>query len=196
MLYIGKPIGFDGKSYTLFAWLVWWSGWYGKAYDFFVCKADKWPWKPIILKSCVIPKHRFCLWLLAHGKLLTKDRQSYIIDKICVLCSCVDESASHLFFKCTVSSQIWNKFREWLGIHKLMGGASAVLRAFRGVYRGGSMVAKQRVNALAAKVYLIWNARNRAIFDGESASLEAIVRRIQILVLRNAAMEAGHARAP
>lgn len=54
-------------------------GWFGgqgsdgKAYDFFVCKADKWPCKPIIWKSCVIPKHRFCLWLLAHGKLLTKD---------------------------------------------------------------------------------------------------------------------------
>lgn len=45
------------------------------------------------------------------------------------------------------------------------------------------MVAKQRVNSLAATVYLIWNAKNRAIFDGELASMDDIVRRIQIVVL-------------
>lgn len=115
----------------------------GKAHDFFVCKTGKWPWKPIIWKTIIPPKHRFCLWLLAQGKLLTKDRQSYILDKVCVLCSNADESSSHLFFKCTVSCQIWNNIRDWLGMHKLMGGVSAVLRAFRGVYRGGSMIGKQ-----------------------------------------------------
>lgn len=65
-----------------------------------------------------------------------------------------------------------------------MAGTSAVLRAFRGVYRGGALLSKLRVNALVVTVYFIWNARNRAIFDGELASVDDILRRIQIVVLR------------
>lgn len=130
------------------------NGWFnkqdgiGKAYDFFINKNGRWPWKPIIWKSCILPKHRFCLWLLAHGKLLTKDRHIYILDKLCVFCSCVDESAKHLFFECTVSCQIWSNICEWLGMRKLMAGTLAVLRAFRGVYRGGALLGKLRAELM------------------------------------------------
>lgn len=27
----------------------------GKAYDFFVHKVGKWPWKPLVWKSCILP---------------------------------------------------------------------------------------------------------------------------------------------
>lgn len=99
-----------------------WFGGIGKAYNFFVNKIGKWPWNPIIWKSCILLKHRIVLWLFAHGKLLTRDRQSYIADKHCVLCLNNVESAAHLFFDCPVSKLIWNNIRDWLGMEKLMGG--------------------------------------------------------------------------
>lgn len=45
-------------------------------------------------------------------------------------------------------------------------------------------------------MYFVWNARNQAIFDGEVASVDEIVRRIQIVVMRYATLEASHVGAP
>lgn len=56
-----------------------------KTYEFFVKKIGVWPWKPIVWKSSILPKHRFTLWLFTHGKLLTKDRQPYVDDKMCAM---------------------------------------------------------------------------------------------------------------
>lgn len=73
------------------------------AYKFFVHSIENWPWKPILWKSCIIPKHRFTTWLLSHGKLLTRDRQQYIEDKICSLCCIPEESSAHLLFDCPIN---------------------------------------------------------------------------------------------
>lgn len=71
----------------------------GHAYEFFVNQIGNWPWKPILWKSCIVFKHRFILWLLSHGKLLNRDPQCYIEDKVCVLCKNENESMHHLFFQ-------------------------------------------------------------------------------------------------
>lgn len=78
------------------------------AYDLFVQKVEKWPWKHIIWKQCILPKHRFALWLLAHGKFMTRDRQSYVKEKMCVLYNVGNESVSHLFFQCPFSHGLWS----------------------------------------------------------------------------------------
>lgn len=41
----------------------WFNGMDGmaKAYNFFVRKVGVWPWKPLIWKSCILPKHGFIL---------------------------------------------------------------------------------------------------------------------------------------
>lgn len=50
------------------------TGGVSQAYDFFVGKVGKWPWKPLLWKSCILPKHRIALWMFSHGKFLTRDR--------------------------------------------------------------------------------------------------------------------------
>ena len=56
-------------------------------------------WHPIVWSSISIPKTRFCCWLLALGKLKTKDRLHLIgalDDDLCPLCSAskeIDHSA-------------------------------------------------------------------------------------------------------
>lgn len=61
--------------------------------------------------------------------------------------------------------------------------------ALRGTYRGNSYIAKVRATAVAACVYHIWNARNRAIFEGENASIDVVSRKVKIVVLQCLAMD-------
>lgn len=95
-----------------------------------------------------------------------------------------DESVNHLVFNCSVSKNIWNGIRKWLGMRKLMGIVAAVLEAFRHVYRGTSNLAKLRCSALAACIYHIWNARNRSLFEQESPIIEDIIKKIKIILFR------------
>lgn len=154
------------------------------AYKFFMQSTGKWPWKPIIWKNCLVPKHRFTTWLLAHGKLLTKDRQPYIQDKSCGLCYVHMESTAHLFFECPIALAVWNNIRDWLGMKKNMRSVSSTLTAFRGIYRGNTRLARLRIMGLAATVYQIWNLRNRSIFENEDPDIDATTRKIQITILR------------
>lgn len=75
----------------------------------------------LIWKPAILPKHRLAFCLFAHGKFLTKDRQPYVIDKLCALCKCDNESFfQHLFFSCHKTNELWRKVRDWLGLKKTM----------------------------------------------------------------------------
>ncbi|XP_073029391.1 uncharacterized protein [Primulina eburnea] len=150
------------------------------AYEFFARAKGNWPWKPLISKSCVLPKHRFVLWLMAHRKLQTRDILGYVQDRKCVLCKLEDESIAHLFYECLCTKIIWDRIRKWLGMKKCMRSPSAILCAFRSVYRGNSNIARLRFTAMAATVYHVWTMRNRVMFDGENLQVDDIVRKIQI----------------
>ncbi|XP_073151835.1 uncharacterized protein [Henckelia pumila] len=83
--------------------------WFGKKdglaqlYNSFFIGQGRWPWKPIVWRPYILPKHRIIFWLIAHGKCLTNDRQPYIPNKSCAFCGTHTEDAQHLFFECTVS---------------------------------------------------------------------------------------------
>ncbi|KZV14411.1 hypothetical protein F511_43388 [Dorcoceras hygrometricum] len=86
------------------------------AYRFLSNGPGIWPWKPLIWKSCLLPKHRFIMWMFAHKRLLTKDRQPYVSDKRCVFGYPQDESHDHLFFHCKFAVDLWTKLTAWLGL--------------------------------------------------------------------------------
>lgn len=100
------------------------------------------PWKSLVYKPGLLPKHSFSFWMFAHKKFLTLDRQVYIQDKKCVLCGLHYESFVHLFFQCIITKDLWAQIRSWLGMNRTMGSAHALLRAFRGIYRGATMIKK------------------------------------------------------
>ncbi|XP_075492539.1 uncharacterized protein LOC142530599 [Primulina tabacum] len=164
--------------------------WFGKndnlslAYDCFSNKRGKWPWKPLLNRAFILPKHRFTLWMMAHAKLLTRVRLPFVVDKSCALCNEEAESINHLFFLCKFSSAVWGEIQNWLGMMKMMRSPATVLKAFRTCYRGNSTISRMRLSSLAATVYCIWTSRNRMIFDDEKPKVEALVHRIKIIVLR------------
>ncbi|KAL3628266.1 hypothetical protein CASFOL_027312 [Castilleja foliolosa] len=144
----------------------------GKIYDYFRPKGTIVQWVKEVWNNFITPKHAFCLWLAIKGKLLTKDRLSFLsIDKHCVLCNRVDESATHLFFSCPFSMRVWECIRDWLGISRSMTTLASALKWIKKEARGTSTLSKAKRIALASTVYHIWNARNRMCFEDEVPNL-------------------------
>lgn len=85
-------------------------------YQWFCPRNLNWPWKAILSKSGILPKHRISFWLFAHRKFLTRDRQVYIEEKRCVLCGLKDETFDHLYFECTRTNDLWCRIKDWLGL--------------------------------------------------------------------------------
>lgn len=49
--------------------------------------------------------------------------------------------------------ELWNRIKNWLGLRKNMGSAhTLLLLAFRGVYRGSSILAKMKSATVVATV--------------------------------------------
>ena len=64
-------------------------------------------------------KFRFFAWLIIQDRLWTADhlqRLDWPIYGLCPLCNKVQESLTHLLFKCCFSLRIWHMSREWLGL--------------------------------------------------------------------------------
>lgn len=70
--------------------------------------------------SCSPRKTISSAWRLVKNRLPTLDnllhRGVAVPELICKLCQVDDECATHLFFTCNVSSQIWSVIFSWLGI--------------------------------------------------------------------------------
>lgn len=130
-----------------------------------------WPWKLLIWKLGILPKHRLAFWLFAHGKFLTKDRQPY---DICALCKCDNESFFQHCFSCVIRQMNYGGRREtgW-GWRKQWS-----------CYRGSSKVAKFRISVIAGPytTYGTWGINSCLM--GENTDLNAILRKIQNLIHR------------
>ena len=111
-----------------------------------------------------MPKHCFVLWLAVLGKLKTKDRLPFIPpDTSCVLCNQDQESHGHLFFKCHWTSTLWGNIVRWLHIHRQMPTLSSTIRGL--TPKKKRMKYKMRRASLGIAVYLIWEERNKRLFD-------------------------------
>ena len=156
-----------------------------KAYEYFRPRMAKLAWPKMVWQSFITPKHAFILWLGLKGKLLTKDKlQGVIEDTFCPLCRSELETIDHLFFHCSIGSQVWAKTRDWLGITRAMQTIKAAVKWMIKEARGTGIRAKIKRISLASTVYHIWEARNQRIFEGKIKHPDAIVRRIQIHVYR------------
>lgn len=107
-----------------------------KVHSFFAPNYGNWPWMSLVWKNCFIPKHKFYVWLFAHRKFLTRDRQLYVVEKKCILCGNFNECFDYLFFRCNFSNSLWNKVREWLGMNKLWALIEHYLRLSEGFIEG------------------------------------------------------------
>lgn len=135
-------------------------------------------WERVVWEQWSLPRYAFILWLAVLGKLKTKDRLTYT-DTTCVLCSQDEESHAHLFFSCRWTSLLWAKVRSWLNNNRRM---STLHSAIRGLNTGKKdLNSRMRRVSLGIVVYLIWQERNKRVFEMSHNSVDLMFRRYQIL---------------
>lgn len=152
-----------------------------KAYDFYrpkgrfqLCMKDLW-------KPCLLPKHAFILWLGVKGRLLTKDRITYLeLEGYCDLCSVSLETLDHLFFECRFSLSIWEQIKKWLGIRRST--LNSAIKWLRREARGSSW--RSRVKRVGRTVYYIWKARNKAVFEATRTPYLSVIHQIKTQVYK------------
>lgn len=151
-----------------------------EAYDFFRFTGTHMGWATTVWNSSITPKHSFILWLAAKGKLHTKDRMHFMnIDDTCVLCNHGHESLQHIFFQCSISRDIWQFIKTWLGLHRSMTTIASSIKWIKKSSRKQSKQGKAQRIGLACTVYMIWNARNRKIFEDCSPNIADICFKIK-----------------
>lgn len=150
------------------------------AYENFRVKGRMIRWATVVWENWALPKHSFVLWLAVLGKLRTKDRLHFIpADTNCVLCGQDLESHCHLFFKCQWTSSLWGNIVRWLHIHRRMPTLSSAIRGL--TPKKKKMEFRMRRASLGIAVYLIWEERNKRLFDNSYTSVEKIFRRFQVI---------------
>jgi len=120
-----------------------------------------------------------CGWRVLHDKLPTRDmltRIEVLSDSSkCVFCNVVEESVSHVFFTCNVSSKIWSMCDKWFGVqnvhHFRVVEHFLVLMLLRwGVGKGfcvGSLV-------WLILISHIWKHRNKIIFKNRKCDIQGV----------------------
>ncbi|GAA0155833.1 hypothetical protein LIER_43333 [Lithospermum erythrorhizon] len=115
--------------------------------------------------------------MLCHGRLPTKDRLiswGMDMDKGCVLCD-KEESASHLFFYCGFSREMWRKILLHIKDHRAPGKWEEELQLALRRYKGKSFQNKLRRLGLYCVIYEVWRERNSRIFGNINRDIEQIV---------------------
>lgn len=136
------------------------------AYEFFRPKSSKVPWYKVVWDPIITPKHVFCLWLAAKGKLQTKDRMPFVQLQSCPLCNSVQETASHLLFVCPAVKLIWNDISAWIGFPTTFTSTARILSWAMKALRGKSLRVRASKICIAAIFYNVWRTRNNILFDG------------------------------
>ena len=138
------------------------------------------PWEKTVWEQWSLPRNNFILWLAMLGKLRTRDRLRFIhTDTFCIFCRQEEESHEHLFFGCRWTSSLWNNTKDWLRINKRMSTLKSDVRGLS--TRGKNLEARMWRVSLNMIVYLIWDERNKRIFEGKSALPAQVFRKFQIL---------------
>ena len=164
----------------MYNWNVGVSGLSANAYEHFRVKGRIISWDSVVWESWSLPKHSFVLWLAVLEKLRTKDRLHFVPDDLnCVFCKRDLESHCHLFFRCPWTSSFWESIVHWLHLPRQLPTLSSAIRWLGPKKK--SMVHKMRRASLSIAVYLIWEERNKRLFDSSMQSLDRLFRRFQVL---------------
>ncbi|KAH8479746.1 hypothetical protein H0E87_031428, partial [Populus deltoides] len=144
------------------------------AYDFFRPVGSMVSWNPVVWEQWSLPKHNFILWLAVLGRLRTRDRLQFLpIDPTCAFCRCEEETHAHLFFSCNWTGCLWAKIKSWLRIGRRMLSLNSALRGLNS--KRSNVEFRMRRVSLAITVYLIWEERNKRVFDATSRGVDIMV---------------------
>ncbi|OIT06093.1 hypothetical protein A4A49_61693, partial [Nicotiana attenuata] len=110
------------------------------------------------------------------------------------LCNQQDETISHMFFECEVTSEIWGKMLEWQGIQRQALSWKDELAWAVMHYNGKNPKSEICRMVLAGTVYHVWMERNQRVLRQTQRSTVKITKMIVQEVFYRASKEATMAR--
>ena len=114
-------------------------------------------------------KIKIFLWFLNRKELLTKDnlaKRRWTGCKKCVFCD-ADESAEHLFIKCTFARDIWRLVHFTFNVYP----PTSIANLFGSWLNGIDRVTKARIRiGVAAILWALWNCRNDIVFNKKNST--------------------------
>jgi hypothetical protein len=136
-----------------------------------------------VWKNWAPPKIKFFIWLVYQNRIWTADRlakRGWPNCGMCPLCKCCIESADHLFVHCRFTLRLWNKAKEWLGLHMLSTNNWADL-SFPEWWNMSTSGNGRRGLAtfFMLVIWEVWNERNDRVFKNKQAPLQIIFDRVK-----------------
>jgi len=134
------------------------------------------PWERI-WKTWAPPKCRFFMWLVAHNKCWTSDRlarRGLPCPDGCPLCDQEQETINHLLVQCVFAREFWFILLRQVGLQALspQPTENSFLDWWERASNATSSLVRQGVNSLIILgAWILWNHRNRCVFDGAAPSV-------------------------
>ncbi|XP_060969841.1 uncharacterized protein LOC133037051 [Cannabis sativa] len=130
--------------------------------------------------NLLLPKHRFILWQVVHGHLLTRDNFSKfhieLETKGCHVCNFEEESHSHLFFSCRYSRIVVQRIFDWCGYLSWPLDFNGWLCWLSSKNPGIIIL------VIAVTVYMIWKNRNHCVYNDSCYIVLKSVKEIKHIV--------------
>lgn len=112
----------------------------------------------------------FFLWLVAHNRCWTADRlarRGLDHPPICPLCDQEEETLDHLLVSCVFSRIFWFQLLRTFDLHRLAPqfGSTSFISWWEEASSVSGLVRKGLNSLFALGAYILWNHRNRCVFD-------------------------------
>lgn len=137
---------------------------------------------PRVWKTWALPKCRFFLWLTAHNRWWTADRlakRGLDHPPKCPLCDQEDETLDHLLVACVFWRDFWFQLLRTFDLQVLapQPGLSSFMSWWEEAsYSVRGLVRKELNSLIAFGAWIIWNLRNKCIFDNWNPNVSLAIR--------------------
>nr|XP_043625437.1 uncharacterized protein LOC122596855 [Erigeron canadensis] len=145
-------------------------------------------WSKLVWYSQGIPSNMFILWLAVQERLLTQDRimvWNKDANMRCYFCKEYVESHQHLFFQCKYSNNVWKEMLKKNSIQGMPCNWRDIIAFMSSNCSNNTIANVVGKLVLGAKVYYIWQERNRRYVCGEERSEKVLIENIsEVIKLR------------
>lgn len=100
---------------------------------------------------------------------------------LCAGCGQCNETVQHLFFECSVFSELWGRCLHWCGLQTaLQADCKRQFQQFRGLFFGNNEASNQWQVIWLATLWTIWLNRNDIVFNNKRATADAMFEQTQV----------------
>ena len=136
-------------------------------------------WKSIWSKF-IMPRMSLLAWKILHGRVLSDDflqKRGVSLASRCGLCCRSVESLHHIFLNCSFAASVWNNMVTKFELGLL---PNSILEVFHlGLHASRSNQLRELwLLCFTSVLWFIWNARNKAKYDGKVVQVDMVCRLI------------------